>query len=133
VWITTEAGGDSELAKATAMADFLPGSQDPSNSYWHAMRDGTGSQTVEQAGALFYEYIEQQIKSCTVQGLARALHAIQDSFAAGHRDFQQWTGRVPTPAHLRGDVLPSQITLRKAVNASKELMIKYKNTCECKE
>ncbi|MBD9393956.1 hypothetical protein [Acidovorax sp. ACV01] len=56
VWITNEAtGGDSELAKVTAMSDFLPGSQDPNNSYWHGMRDGTGSQTAQQAQALFYE------------------------------------------------------------------------------
>ncbi|MBT9513455.1 MAG: hypothetical protein IV104_14045 [Acidovorax sp.] len=134
VWITNEAtGGDSDLAKATAMADFLPGSQEPKNSYWHAMRDGTGPQTAEQAQALFHEYIERQLGSCSVQGLARALHALQDSFAAGHRDFQPWAGGVPGPEHLRGDVLPSQITLKKAVSASKALIEKYKQICECKK
>jgi RHS repeat-associated protein len=137
VWITNEAvGGDSnlvELAKATAMADFLPGSQDPENSYWHAMRDGTGTQTAEQAKVLFDQYIERQMSNCTIQGLARATHALQDSFAAGHKNFQPWAGGLPTPSHLRGDVLPSPTTLNKAVVASKALILRYKQICECQK
>ncbi|SDN35727.1 Ig-like domain repeat protein [Polaromonas sp. JS666] len=137
VWITNKAvDGDPnlvELAKATAMADFLPGSQDPENSYWHAMRDGTGTQTAEQAKVLFDEYIERQMSSCTIQGLARAAHAVQDSFAAGHRHFQPWAGGLPTPSHLRGDVLPSEATLNKAVAATKALILRYKQTCECQK
>lgn len=53
------------------------------NAFWHAMRDGTANQSVGAASKLFEQYIEDSIKSCTQAGLARALHAAQDSAAAG--------------------------------------------------
>jgi RHS repeat-associated protein len=137
-WITGEAlGGDTSfpgLPGQVAGVDGLPGSQDPSNSFWLAMRDGRTGQSPEEARRLFDKYVDDNIKSCTQEGLARALHAVQDTSPAGHRGFQAWSGGfggVPSPAHLRGDVLPSKRTLDDAIGKSREVLQRYKASCPC--
>lgn len=137
-WITGEAlGGDTSfpgLPGQVSGVDGLPGSQDPSNSFWHAMRDGKTGQSPEEARRLFDKYVDDNIRSCTQEGLARALHAVQDTSPAGHRGFQAWSGGfggIPSPAHLRGDVLPSKRTLDDAIEKSKEVLRRYKASCPC--
>lgn len=136
-WITTTAIGDrvgyKDLSKAVAMADFLPGSQAPANAHWHAMRDGTSDQTPEQAEAAFDAYVSEQMATCTVPGLGRAMHAVQDRFASGHRGFQPWAGGIPGPRHIRGDILPSQGSLAAAVEASKRLLSEFEAKCKCED
>src|SRR5439155_11478299 len=73
------------LPKQVAGVDFLQHSQDPENAYWHAMSDGKTGQPDWLAEDLFNDYVDSQIASCTQAGLARALHAAQDSAARGHK------------------------------------------------
>jgi len=140
VWITNQAlGGDTNypLAGQVAGVDFLPGGQDAENSFWHAMSDGTHGQTAEEAGAAFKEYVQQQLASCTQEGLARALHAIQDSFAGGHKDFQPWDGgrthlHIPTSQHILADTFPSPDILDAAVQATRAVIERFNKECKCK-
>jgi RHS repeat-associated protein len=134
-WVTGEAlGGDTSfpgLEGQVAGVDFLPHSQETENSFWHSMRDGKTGQSVGDAFQRYQKYIDDNINSCTQEGLARALHAVQDSTAAGHRGFQPWSGGVPGLAHLRGDVVPSKRSLDSAIEKSKEIIDRYKSTCPC--
>jgi RHS repeat-associated protein len=119
------------LPQDVALADWLPGSQAPENSAWHAMRDGTNPRaTPESAGKDFNDFVEQQWKQCTCAGLARALHAVQDSYARGHGGFQPWSGGLPKPSHVYHDAYPSRSERTGAVNASAGLIRKYNTNCQ---
>ena len=138
-WITNQAlGGDGHypLAAMVAGVDFLPGAQLPENSFWHAMSDGTSGQTPAEAEVLFNNYVESQLASGTQEGLARALHAVQDSFAGGHAGFQPWDGgstslHIPSLSHILADTFPSPATLAKAVQASKDIIDKFNSQHGC--
>jgi RHS repeat-associated protein len=138
VSITNEAlGGDSSfpgLARDVAGVDFLPGSQDPVNSFWHAMSNGLTDQPAWLANDLFNDYVDEQIASCKTAGLARALHAVQDSAARGHQGFQPWNGgatplHVPSLSHINGDWNPSAAEKAEAVQKSKTIIQRFKETC----
>lgn len=124
--ITNEALGKnskcSNIGRMVSDVDRLAHSQEPVNSYWHAMSDGTTKQTVAEAENLFNQYVKENVEAGTMEGLARALHAVQDSAAAGHRGFQPWGGGVPGPRHLRGDIMPSKRSWDEAVTKSKEVL-----------
>ena len=132
--ITSEAlGGNANcanLARMVSDVDRLEHSQDPANSYWHAMRDGVSGQSVADAQALFDKYVADNVAAGTMESLARALHAVQDSVAAGHRGFQPWSGGIPGPRHLRGDIMPSKKSWRAAVDLSKSILAQSK-ICGC--
>ena len=123
------------LPAGVAMADFLPGSQNPKNAHWHAMRDGTDpNENPATAQVRLEGYIKEQLSLCTCDGLARALHATQDSFAAGHAGGQPWSGGLPSTSHVYNDSYPSEQVRNGAVNASVSLIRRYKETCEeCKK
>lgn len=121
----------SSLPQDVALADWLPGSQAPENSHWHAMGDGTNpNETAETARRKYEDFVDQQWKSCTCGGLARALHAVQDSFAGGHAGFQLWGGGVPSPSHVRQDFYPPESARNGAVNATSDLIRKYNQNCQ---
>jgi len=140
VWITNQAlGGDGNfpLASQVAGVDFLPGAQLAENSFWHAMSDGTSGQLPAEAEAAYNDYVATQLASCTNEGLARALHAVQDSFARGHKDFHSWDGghtrlHIPNLSHILADTFPSPATLDNAVRASKELIDQFNSKCSCR-
>jgi RHS repeat-associated protein len=130
----TALGGDKSfpwLAVKVAQVDALHGSQDPANAYWHAMRDGTRNQTVSQAQALYNQYLSDQIASCTEEGLARALHAAEDSAARGHRGFQPWFGGLPSFKHFEGDFKPTQAEIAAGVANAQAVLSRYKAKCAC--
>ena len=113
------------LPQDVAMADWLPGSQAPENAAWHAMRDGTNpSVDTEVAQNNFNDFVDQQWKTCTCAGLARALHAVQDSYARGHKGFQPWSGGLPSMSHVYHDAYPSRGERSSTINASVDLMKK---------
>lgn len=121
----------SGLAYDVANVDFIHGSQDPANAYQHAMRDGTTDQTVAQAQSLYNQYLTDQIAKCTEEGLARALHAAEDSAARGHKGFQPWSGGIPSASHLEGDLLPTAAETAEAVANARAILKRYKEHCPC--
>jgi hypothetical protein len=78
-----------DLPAKVAYADLLPDSQNPENAHWHAMRNGKDpNSTVYSARQKFDEFVNNQWELCSCDDLARVLHAVQDSYARGHRGFQ---------------------------------------------
>ena len=134
---TTALGGTTAfpwLPGLVVEVDFLPGSQDPANAYWHAMSDALTGQTPDQAQTLYLQYVDQQIATCTQQGLARALHAVEDSAAEGHQGFQPWDGGtygVPSWTHLMADWFPSDASVANAVEQAQYVLFQYEKTCPC--
>jgi len=110
---------------------MVDGSQLPQNSYWHAMRDGTTGQTIVEAERLYEEYVRSNAGSGTVAGLARAMHAVQDSAAGGHKGFQPWSGGLPSRSHARDDWTPSPESIADAINKATELLKQYGGACGC--
>jgi RHS repeat-associated protein len=135
VSITNQAlGNDTSfpgLGLNVAGVDFIPGLQDPENSYMHAMRDGTTNQSVAAAQTLYNQYIASQIATCTQLGLARALHAAEDAAAGGHAGFQPWMGGVPSTRHMWHDFFPSDADVDQAVRNAKAIIARYKRQCPC--
>ncbi|WP_082541871.1 MULTISPECIES: hypothetical protein [unclassified Rhizobacter] len=119
------------LPAAVANADWFTGSQAPANAHWHAMRDGTNrNATVDSASRDFNEFVDRQWKTCTCEGLARAMHAIQDSYARGHAGFQPWSGGVPSVSHAYADAYPSKSERDGAIRAAVELIRRHQKDCK---
>ena len=98
-----------KLPWATVGVDYQSGSQSPDLAQRHAMcRPG---QDPAQGAVWIQSYISFQLNTCTLGGLANALHAAQDGFAAGHRGCRVWDGSISLE-HLRGDMFPDEDTLR---------------------
>jgi RHS repeat-associated protein len=127
-----------QLPQDVAGVDFLPHSQDAENAYWHAMSDGTHGQTSAAAETLYNKYVAENSSAGTLQGLAQALHAVQDSVASGHVGFQPWNGGnwpfgQPSAPHIYGDFSPSQSVMDSAVAKSREILapLNLPSLCGC--
>ncbi len=111
--------------------DAYEGTQLPENAFWHHMRNGKTDEDPDLAVAKYLEYVNISLAKCTEEGLARALHAVQDSFAPGHEDVQAWMGGMPSFRHIFGDVFPGANRYDAAVGASKNLLSAFKSQCSC--
>ena len=120
-----------DIARRAQDVDYKNGSQDPENAYMHAMRDGVSGESAEHAREQYDRFIESEIARCTPDGLARALHAAQDSAASGHKDFQPWYGGMPSRSHLKGDFFPNGAEWSDAVQKSREVIDRYETRCQC--
>ena len=101
------------------------------SGYWHAMSDGPAGQSAADAKAAYDAYVTDSINSCTRNGLARALHAVQDSAARGHNGFQSWAGGMPSVSHVNGDAFPTHAEQNAAVQRSREVLDRFHAKCEC--
>jgi hypothetical protein len=109
------------LPELTKDADFRSHSQDPENAYMHHMRDGVNNQSVDEAKEKYNKFLGEMISNGDAESLARALHAVQDSTADGHKDFQEWKGGMPSFKHIKGDK-PDDEHFDAAVKASRQLL-----------
>jgi len=119
------AGG---LAYLVMQADFTLGSQDPANAPQHAMC--SPGQTAEQGERATEQFIEEQLKTCSIAGLAKALHAAQDKHAGGHRGCQTWPGGLPSWEHLKQDAFPGSAA-GAAEAESRTVIERFKAMCPC--
>jgi hypothetical protein len=127
-----------ELGILTGDVDGLPGSQDPANSHMHSMC--SPGEAAASCASRTKKYVDEQLKQCTLPALAKALHAIQDSFPRGHRGGRQWKGMprekdgedlLDSAVHLLNDLLPST---GKAAAATKATILEYCQSCgQCKK
>ena len=120
-----------DLAMRTQNVDYAHGSQSPENAYRHAMRNGVSGQSVADAQRQYNAFIDSELNKCTLDGLANAMHAVQDSAASGHKGFQKWNGGMPSASHLHGDFLPGDGEWQDAVQKTKQLMDRFKRRCGC--
>ena len=118
-----------DLAIRTAAADVSPSyliAQAPRNANRHGMARPGQSRNEAREGA--EEYIDANIRKCTYQGLANALHAAQDSAALGHRFFQEYDGSVDL-FHRLTDCIPGQAVERDARGNSDRVIERAKKIC----
>ena len=74
--------------------------------------------------------MKEQMNVCTCDGLSRALHAAQDSFAAGHAGFQSWCAHVPSVGRVFHDSYPSARQREKAIRGTTMMISMYNNKCD---
>jgi RHS repeat-associated protein len=125
-----------QIGVATAHVDALPTSQDPANSFWHAMSDGTAKQSANEAMQFYDAYVAKYSSSCKIDDLARALHAVEDSFSPAHEGFQSWMGFSNTSyfslaIHGLKDGFPAPSTYGAAVQAGADIMSQAASRCPC--
>jgi RHS repeat-associated protein len=131
--ITMVVTGRADLAQMVVDVDGLPGSQDPGLAHWHAMRPPWRS---PESNREFYEwYVESSLARCDDAGLARALHAVQDSASASHAGMI-WDGgftryHIPTLSHVIQDTWPTPYEREDAIEKSKAIMKRYREKCSC--
>jgi hypothetical protein len=128
----------TELGNLTAGVDGQAGSQLPENSHIHSMcAPGIEPKTCQKRTQ---DYVQQELRKCTLPALANALHAIQDSFAPGHKGGKEWHGMpweeggeswASATGHFFGDLMP---TSSAAASATRKVILKYCENCgECKK
>jgi RHS repeat-associated protein len=119
------------LAAAVAAADWNPSlsaSQASENSHWHAMCPPGVAQSV--CKQKFDKIIDDGIiedGTCgkeSYASLAHQLHALQDSWAAGHMGFQSFNGNLSDlpVAHAVGDWFPSSNNTQVAIAATRHFL-----------
>jgi len=80
------------------------------------------------------EHIERQISSCSVPGLAQALHAGQDKHSSSHRGCRPWPGRqnmtmAELTTHANADRGPGGV--QEATVESEFIINRFKARCPC--
>ena len=116
-----------QLPGEVVAVDSYRYSQDTDKSHWHAMRDPKW--TVPEAEAKYKKYVEESISKCNLEGLARAVHAVQDSTSPSHRGFQEWDGKL-TASHIAGD-MDEEDGGQAAVFESVRVIKAFIGVCEC--
>ena len=123
----------SSLPELVANVDFSPSwleSQRKNNAHMHGMAAGKEDRDV--ARSRFGKYIGDNLASCTVEGLARSLHAVQDSTAEGHRNFQPYNGIINLDiSHLLNDMFPSPNNEVAGRVLSMGILGQYLEKCPC--
>jgi len=79
----------------------------------------------------YNEYIVASMKRCTPEGLADALHAVQDSAASGHQGFQRWPG-LHMIDHWVGDNFPTMAEIDNALARSRNVIREWTRNCSCR-
>lgn len=78
------------------------------------------------------KYIQDQLATCNWDGLARALHAAQDSAAPGHRGCQPYSTYEKAPwRHRMSDAFPGPKALTEAAENTREILRQFKERCRC--
>jgi len=112
-------GADARgLAKDVMNVDRREGTQNPDRAYEHAMREKTNPRMSDyEAERRYREFVDQATKK---GDHAAAIHAIQDSYSAGHAGFQEWGGGIPSKRHIDADnAQPGSPEWRAAVEATR--------------
>jgi len=122
-----------ELAQKVVDVDkdsYIPGTQDPENAHMHAMcAPDTNRADCQKA---YLDYIKEQMGSCTQKGLARSIHAAQDFYASGHRNYKKYYGfyRLP-PSHVYGDAFPSEGEVTGVPFVTQNIIEQFQERCSC--
>ena len=74
------------LGNLVSAVDSKPNSQEGWNAHMHGMcAAGLSTAACQQN---YENYMRNQLSKCTMEGLARAIHALQDTYSSSHRGFQ---------------------------------------------
>jgi hypothetical protein len=97
------------------------------------------NQNPAQGAAEIDKYIQDNLKSCSQQDLAQALHAAQDKHSARHSGCQPWNGwrrsitnsPLGSLLHVVQDYFPNAATEAAARAESQGLIEQFKQQCPC--
>lgn len=111
-------------------ADYAPGSQEARNAYKHAMCMLRMSK--EACKKQYDEYMAAELGKCTMEGLGNAIHALQDSYARGHKNFHPYSGLSGLPpSHPIQDSTPDRYERHAVPRATADLIKKWRTKCGC--
>ncbi|KAB2838884.1 MAG: hypothetical protein F9K47_17100, partial [Burkholderiales bacterium] len=119
------------LPRAVKLVDTTPTiieSQQPRNAHWHAMCR-RGESPLEGRNRM-NNFINEQLRTCTFWGLAKALHAIQDSTAPAHSGCHEYDGSVDI-GHIATDTYPPQRSLDEAEVRTAAMIRGFLQMCKC--
>lgn len=120
----------SALAEAVVNVDTEPGSQEIKNAHRHAMCLPRMSKA--ECEARYKKYIESELSKCTDDGLAHAIHALQDSYSGAHRGFRVFPGLIGlSPFHVVDDALPGRAEKRVVPQFTADMIRRWKLKCSC--
>jgi RHS repeat-associated protein len=120
------------LPTMVGLVDLLPDSQLPENSTMHAMCAPGAPPSIGMTQ--MEEYIEMELRKCTQEGLAKALHAAQDKHSPSHQNCQVWYGRSATPTRQLARHLSSDLAgrgVRDAMLETQLILQRFKKQCQC--
>lgn len=120
------------LPAMVGQVDLQPGSQLPENSAMHAMCPPGVSPSVGMT--MLEERIENELRKCTQEGLANALHAAQDKHSPSHQNCQAWYGRSVTSTRQLARHLSSDLAgrgVRDAMLETQLILQRFKKQCQC--
>jgi RHS repeat-associated protein len=120
------------LPTMVGLVDLQPGSQLPENSPIHGMCAPGVPPSVGMT--LIEEHIENELRKCTQEGLAKALHAAQDKHSPSHQNCQVWYGRSATPTRQLARHLSSDLAgrgVRDAMLETQLILQRFKKQCQC--
>jgi len=98
----TAAGWSAADAAALAqgVVDADNGTQSIADAYRYAMC--AARSTPDACEQKYKDFVASELKKCTRQGLANAIHAVQDSFSQSHKGFQWYGGTLALMVPLLG-------------------------------
>jgi RHS repeat-associated protein len=122
----------ASLARLVVKAD--DGTQGTDSSHRHAMCTKTkfSHYTKEQCRRKTEEFVQSELSGCTLDGLANAIHAVQDSYAGGHAGYQTYDGLVG-PIHILQDLAPNRTHRSRMISDTNALIKAWKTTCGCRK
>ena len=131
----------NQLADRTRNVDLQPGSQEPEQAARHGMCPP--NTPLEKCFEQMESHVERSLKSCTPEGLADAIHAVQDRGAGGHQA-KRWPGMwkfilttnpIVSVQHFIQDLGPFSRYSAAGValtNRTKDVIREYQERCSCK-
>ena len=131
------------LAQQVVNVDDYGNSQSEANAIMHGMCPGDNSSGDCQTW--FNDYVHAELKRCNVAGLSKAIHAVQDSFAGGHKNFTPYYGEIGliatdvlmffsgnyAPGHLPQDADPTQLDQSLVPSVTSDLIKQFESECDC--
>ena len=81
--------------------------------------------------------MDNELKKCTREGLANAIHAVQDSFSQSHRNFQWYGGTLALLVpffgldHIVSDATPGRTEQYEVPRKTAEMIEAWKQRCSC--
>jgi RHS repeat-associated protein len=136
VEITRNAAGGTKcqsrggaLGQMVGNVDFRSGAQSVRNANEHAM--SIPGQLPSEAEIGTNQFIEENLKNCSLDDLARALHATQDKYSGSHSGYQPWPGGTPSFGHMVQDTFLGRGSPRRAEADSRDLIKRFAEMCPC--
>jgi RHS repeat-associated protein len=121
------------LAEAVVQADV--GTQSIADAYRHAMCGARTSPA--DCERKYNEFVDSELKKCTKEGLANAIHAVQDSFSHSHRGLQWYGGTLALMVpflgldHIISDATPGRTEQYEVPRKTADMIGNWQKQCGC--